>query len=179
MNTPIANQALSHEQLPHVLDLTHLPLDKQYASVNRLLGLVSTFILAVIIGVIYFQPFFPLPEELHLRIPFILWALVSISLFITWYKFAADKRKFYALRELDIHYISGLIFCKIVSQPITRIQHVELKRGPIERRLGLASLQVFSAGGEMHTFEIPGLPVDTATKIRHFILQHKAMLTHG
>lgn len=179
MNTPASNLALSHEQLPQIINLEQQPLDAQYASVNRLIGLASTLVLAVIVGVIYFQPFFTLPLELYIGIPYIAGAIISISLLITWYKYAADKRKFYALRELDIHYMSGLIFCKIVSQPITRIQHVELKRGPIERRLGLASLQVFSAGGEMHTFEIPGLPVDTATKIRHFVLQHKDMLKNG
>ena len=66
-----------------------------------------------------------------------------------------------------------------MSQPITRIQHIELKRGPIERKVGLARLQVFSAGGEMHTFEIPGLPLETAQQLRQFILQHKDMVKHG
>jgi hypothetical protein len=40
-------------------------------------------------------------------------------------------------------------------------------------------LQVFSAGGDMHTFQIPGLPVETAQQLRHFILQHKDIVKHG
>lgn len=179
MNNPASNLVLSHEQLPQIQDLEQQPLDKQYASVNRLIGLIISVVFALLGCMFYFQPFFDFHAEFHSAIPFITGLLVIISLFITWIKFAADKRKFYAIRELDIHYISGLIFCKVVSQPVTRIQHVELKRGPIDRRLGLASLQVFSAGGEMHTFEIPGLPVATAKKIRQFILQHKDMLKHG
>ena len=96
--------------------------------------------------------------------------LASVSLI---YVFFADKKKSYALRELDLHYTSGLIFRKTVSQPILRVQHVELKRGPVDRKTGLAKLQVFSAGGALHTFEIPGLPVADAEAIRQFIISHK------
>lgn len=87
--------------------------------------------------------------------------------------FFSAKHKHFALREQDLSYASGLIFKKVVTQPILRIQHIELKRGPVARKIGLASLQVFSAGGSLHTFEIPGLPLKTAEAIRHFILQHK------
>jgi membrane protein YdbS with pleckstrin-like domain len=95
------------------------------------------------------------------------------------YTILSDKRKFYSLREQDLSYRSGLIFRKTVSQPMLRIQHVELKRGPIDRKVGLAKLQVFSAGGALHTFEIPGLPLETAENIRQFILDHKDVNHHG
>jgi hypothetical protein len=170
---------LSHEQLPQILELELQPLDHQYAAANRLIGLTITVFLALIGCILYFQPFLNLDKGIHRAIPYITICIVTFSMLLTWYKYASDKHKFYTLRELDIHYISGLIFRKIVSQPITRIQHVEIKRGPIERKLGLASLQVFSAGGDMHTFEIPGLPTHSAKKIRQFILQHKDMLKHG
>jgi len=112
-------------------------------------------------------------------LPFIIWAVAILGFLFTWYSHAYDQAKSYALRELDLHYASGLFFQKVVSQPITRIQHIELKRGPIERKVGLATLQVFSAGGEMHTFQIPGLPVETAQQLRQFILQHKDVVKHG
>jgi membrane protein YdbS with pleckstrin-like domain len=112
-------------------------------------------------------------------LPYIIWTVAILGFLITWFSHAQDQVKSYALRESDLHYSSGLFFRKIVSQPITRIQHIELKRGPIERKVGLATLQVFSAGGEMHTFQIPGLPVDIALQLRQFILQHKDVVKHG
>ena len=179
MNIPASNLVLNHEQLPLILDLEPQPLDHQYASTNRLIGLVITFVLAIIGCALYFQPFISLNQELLRAIPYISGSIIILSALLTWYKYASDTHKFYAIRDLDVHYIKGLIFRKVVSQPITRIQHVEIKRGPIDRKLGLASLQVFSAGGEMHTFEIPGLPTNSAKKIRQFILEHKDMLKHG
>ena len=87
--------------------------------------------------------------------------------------FFADPLIKYALREQDLSLQSGLVFRSLSCQPILRVQHVELKRGPIDRKVGLAKLQVFSAGGALHTFEIPGLPIEDAESIRQFIISHK------
>ena len=125
------------------------------------------------------QPFFDLPEELLTLYPVIAASISSLGVLILIYQFYADPLKQYALREQDIHYRHGLIFNNVISQPILRIQHVEIKRGPIERIAGLASIQVFSAGGAMHTFEIPGLKEATAQSIRSFILSHGDLNTHG
>jgi len=75
--------------------------------------------------------------------------------------------------------MSGLIFKKTVTQPILRIQHIELKQGPIDRKLKLANIQAFSAGGATHTFEIPGLEIKKAEALRQFVLDHKDMNNHG
>jgi len=102
-----------------------------------------------------------------------------LSLLNIIYHFFADPIKQYALREQDVHFKSGLFFRTWTSQPILRIQHIELKRGPIERWAGLSTLQVFSAGGGAHTFEIPGLAHDDAIRLRQYILDHKDANTHG
>jgi membrane protein YdbS with pleckstrin-like domain len=119
------------------------------------------------------NPFFTLPDELQ---PLVKWAYAAILVITLWnfiYHYLADPLKQYALREHDLNYQSGLIFRSLVSQPILRIQHIEIKRGPIERKAGLATLQVFSAGGVSHTFNIPGLEYDKAVSLRQFILDHK------
>lgn len=176
---PFSNEAISVPQLPSIQDMSPHGLSEKYAPVNRLVNLISTFSLVSLATAVYFQPLFQLPEKLDSSMPHIILALVLIGLLHVLYTSFADVQKTYALRELDLHYSSGLFFRKTISQPITRIQHIELKRGPIERYVGLASLQVFSAGGATHTFEIPGLALDTAQKLRHFILQHKDVALHG
>ncbi len=179
MTTLDPNSFSAQEAKPQIEALEPLCLSEQYAPLNRMIGLASTGILAIIASIIYFQPFIPLTNQALTVFLVITGLVLGLSLIITFIQYAADKRKFYALREMDIHYMSGLFFRKVVSQPITRIQHVELKRGPIDRKKGLAKLQVFSAGGEAYTFEIPGLPLQTAQKIRQLILQHKDMLKDG
>ena len=166
-------------QLPAIQNLDTQSLSEQYAPLNRLINLSVTLIICMLGLAVYFQPFIALPNGLLNVLPYIIWTVAILGFLTTWFNHARDQVKSYALRESDLHYSSGLFFNKIVSQPITRIQHIELKRGPIERKVGLATLQVFSAGGEMHTFQIPGLPVDIALKLRQFILQHKDVVKHG
>ncbi|GHE87840.1 PH domain-containing protein [Thalassotalea profundi] len=168
-----SNQALSAEQLPKINQLNQQPLAPIYPKV-RLALTASIFSILLIIGVLILnQPIIPLPDNATPIIHNILLMIAILAVVILIYIYFADQKKSYALRELDLHFTSGLVFRKTVSQPILRIQHVELKRGPIDRKVGLAKLQVFSAGGALHTFEIPGLPVEDAESIRQFIISHK------
>lgn len=173
------NATIPIGQLPTILHLDKQSLSEQYTPLNRLINLSFTLVVCLIGMTLYFQPFINLPKNLLNTLPFLIWAVAILGCLFTWLSHARDQVKFYALRESDLHYTSGLFFRKVVSQPITRIQHIELKRGPIERKVGLATLQVFSAGGEMHTFQIPGLPLDRAQQLRQFILQHKDVVKHG
>jgi hypothetical protein len=133
--------------------------------------------LALVLAIVSSGIFFDLPEGMQITaiggyalIGFVtLWSLI--------YHFIADPLKQYALREHDLNFQSGWIFRSLVSQPILRIQHIEIKRGPIERKAGLATLQVFSAGGVSHTFNIPGLEYEDAVSLRQFILDHKDLAT--
>lgn len=179
LESHFSNPLVPDELLPTILPLDKHPLSERYAPLNRLLNLSFTLLICMLCIALYFQSFIELPKVLHDFIPYFIWVTALLGFFITWFSHARDQAKSYTLRELDLHYSSGLFFRKVVSQPITRIQHIELKRGPIERKVGLASLQVFSAGGELHTFEIPGLPVDKAQQLRQFILQHKDVVKHG
>ncbi|MDG1254053.1 MAG: PH domain-containing protein, partial [Glaciecola sp.] len=83
------------------------------------------------------------------------------------------------VREQDITLFKGLIFRKVITQPICRIQHIEVKRGPIDRKVNLAKLHVYSAGDIAQTFEIPGLDFTLANSIRNELLAHKDMQHHG
>jgi membrane protein YdbS with pleckstrin-like domain len=174
-----SNKMLASEQIPTIQDMESQALSEKYASINRLTNLIVTLLIVVVLSTLYLQSLISFPEKILFTIPYIVWGVGILGLLQVLYSSYADLKKTYALRELDLNYSSGLLFRKTVSQPITRIQHIELKRGPIERKVGLATLQVFSAGGATYTFEIPGLPVDVAQKLRHFILQHKDVATHG
>lgn len=174
-----SNKVLVSENIPAIEDMGSEPLSEKYAPINRLSTLIVTLLVLLIISTLYWQSLVPLSEKVRFMLPYIIGGVGILGLLQVLYSSYGDLKKTYTLRELDLHYSSGLFFHKTLSQPITRIQHIELKRGPIERQVGLATLQVFSAGGSTHTFEIPGLPVDVAQKLRHFILQHKDIARHG
>lgn len=154
-------------------ELALTSLSPKYRQINLIWAACFGLILAAVLTLVSSNLFFPLPEDLQ---PIVIWAYAVIIVITLWnliYHYLADPLKQYALREHDLNYQSGLIFRALVSQPILRIQHIEIKRGPIERKAGLATLQVFSAGGVSHTFNIPGLEHNKAISLRQFILDHK------
>jgi hypothetical protein len=72
----------------------------------------------------------------------------------------------YAVRADDLLVQSGVIFKRWSSIPLSRIQHVDTRQGPIERMLGLSRLLVFTAAGMSADGSIPGLATETAETMR-------------
>ncbi len=161
------------ESLPSVSNLDLHPLERQYRINNQLLSAGITLGIVTIVAIVKYLPFISLPSELASNTLYIILVTVFLGGCHFLYHVFADPLKHYALREKDISYSSGLIFRKTVTQPLRRVQHVEVERGPIERYTGLATIQVFSAGGAGHTFAIPGLTHAQAMHIRQFVLTHK------
>lgn len=168
-----SNQQIMHSELPQLTHLKLEPISARYRIINLSIASMVTLVLIAIASFLRFNPFFELPEDLVYAYPFIVAVIGVLGGLWFVYHLLADTKIKYAVREQDISKQAGLIFRSISCQPILRVQHVDVKRGPIDRWAGLAKLQVFSAGGEMHTFEIPGLPLESAEKIRQFILDHK------
>lgn len=81
----------------------------------------------------------------------------------------------YVVREQDIGLYSGVVFRRLVVQPYTRLQHVEISRGPLERLWGLATIKLFSAGGALHSLAVPGLDLGTAEALREYILRSRGL----
>lgn len=176
---PFSNELLSVSALPEPSQIDFESLDKRFLPMLLVSNSILASVLLVVMSIARFQRFFELPEPL-LDVYFPALIVVTVYWLLTCaHAVIATPFKQYCLREHDLHYSSGWVFRKTVSQPISRIQHIELKRGPLERGFGLASLQVFSAGGAMHTFEIPGLDADAAETLRTFVLEHKDTHEHG
>ena len=100
--------------------------------------------------------------------------LVGLVLFlaglVVFTKFSFQK-KGYAFREHDAIYKSGLISETTTIIPFNRVQHVALHQGFISRKLGLASVELFTAGGSSSDLEIPGLLLADAQIIKNLVSQ--------
>ena len=62
----------------------------------------------------------------------------------------------YADRADDLLVVSGILFKRLVVVPYGRMQQVDVRRGPIERYLGLATVQLHTAAATTDA-SIPGL----------------------
>ncbi|MDN4504369.1 PH domain-containing protein [Alteromonadaceae bacterium BrNp21-10] len=87
-----------------------------------------------------------------------------------WYTFVSHKYKGLVLREHDILFKSGMFWRKTTAVPFNRVQHLETHRGLFERKLDLASLRIFTAGGAGADLKISGLQVERAERIKQHLL---------
>jgi membrane protein YdbS with pleckstrin-like domain len=60
----------------------------------------------------------------------------------------------------------GRLWERLVTVPHARIQHLDIVRGPLERRLGLATLVIYTAGHENSALRIGGLSHEAALRLR-------------
>jgi membrane protein YdbS with pleckstrin-like domain len=56
--------------------------------------------------------------------------------------------------------------------PRSRVQHTDLNRGPLDRRLGLATLKVYTAGTKLASVTLDGLPEARAVALRDALVNH-------
>ncbi|MGQ8367472.1 PH domain-containing protein [Glaciecola sp. 1036] len=165
------NQTISTQDIS-ITEVELNPLSPKYMQINLALVTIFTVIPITILVFLSFNWLFEMPQGYMDNLLWFISIVFAFGALFFIYHWLADPKKGYALREHDLHFQTGLIFRKHICQPILRIQHIEIKRGPIDRKAGLATLEVYSAGGVHHTFHIPGLPHETAKKLRSFILDH-------
>ena len=77
----------------------------------------------------------------------------------------------YAVRERDIIAQRGWIKRSVRVCPFNRVQNCTVQSGPLERRFGLASLIVYTAGANSADLHLSGLLQEEADRLRHFILE--------
>ncbi len=68
------------------------------------------------------------------------------SIIQLWLPLQITRTRF-LLRRQDFLLSSGVWWHQAVLIPLTRVQHVTVSQGPLQKRFGLATLKVFTAGG--------------------------------
>ena len=97
----------------------------------------------------------------------IVYAVVALlALVWAWWLIGRRVASFgYAERDNDLLVVSGLILRRLVIVPYGRMQMVDLRAGPIDRRLGIATVQLHTAAATTDA-AIPGLRPQEATGLR-------------
>ena len=166
MTKNFSNSIIQPDNLP-VLDVAEFnPIDPKYLKLIHIRLTITTVIM--FLSGLGFG--FLAKDEFPL---FVLWIIGGFILIICIVLFVTTHLSFryrgYLLREKDIAYKQGLIRFTHTSIPHNRIQHVELIQGLIAKKMNLATIKVYTAGGSSDDLSIPGLPVETARQIREFL----------
>jgi membrane protein YdbS with pleckstrin-like domain len=162
------NNPIDITQLPKFEEVQLKGLNPKYITV-----LLFNFSLLLILVIGGFSALFYFKQEAFSNTIWIA-ILVGLVLFlaglVVFTKLSFHK-KGYAFREHDAIYKSGLISETTTIIPFNRVQHVALHQGFISRKLGLASIELFTAGGSSSDLEIPGLLLADAQLIKNLVSQ--------
>jgi membrane protein YdbS with pleckstrin-like domain len=88
------------------------------------------------------------------------------------YRWAAIEYRFISYRvDADgIEIRSGVYWRSVSNVPRSRVQHTDVAQGPLERKHGLGTLVIYTAGTAHSKVELPGLEHQTAMTIRNQLL---------
>ncbi len=150
-------------------DLRYVRLERWTGQLGNLAVLVP---LLVGVGVLYALTVFgPKIPVLAWRIPALIWIVLAPVLvaFADRWPAIVHEHMSWSLdaRGLDVR--RGVLWREEIAVPSSRIQHTDVKQGPLERRLGLATLVVHTAGTRHAAVAVPGLAVEDARAIRDYL----------
>jgi hypothetical protein len=100
------------------------------------------------------------------------WALPT-GLLVWWsirWPALAHQHTSWRLTEEAIEVNHGVWWRVRTTVPRARVQHTDVSQGPIERRLGIASLVIHTAGKEHATVHAHGLEPEIAERIRDHLI---------
>ena len=166
--TKFINEIIEINELPNFEEVQLNPLQSKYFNVIAInLSLFNFLILILFFVFSYFK------EDLFSNRVWMIMG-IAISILISFsYPLAklSFNNKGFAFRTHDAIYKEGLISETTTIIPFNRVQHVALHQGFISRKLGLASIELFTAGGSSSDIEIPGLQLEQAQKIKNLVSQ--------
>ena len=141
-------------------DDTWTPVSPKLIVARRtLLGVVYLLVLAAIIALVIL-PAVP---------PWVPWAVAVTALIAfvwAWWLIGRRVRSCgYSERGDDLLVTSGIMFRRLVIVPYGRMQLVDVKAGPIDRWLGVTTVQLHTAAATTDA-SIPGLEPDVAASLR-------------
>lgn len=98
-------------------------------------------------------------------------ALVVASVLVrAWYVAAAYRAWRYRFTEEGLELAHGVLWKRASAMPYHRLQQVDVGQGPLERRLGLSSVQLRSAAATTDA-TIPGVADSEVDTVRRLLMQ--------
>lgn len=158
---------------PEIADGTERRLDPRHVTVERITGWIFTSVLSgmglvgVLVAAVVAEP------ESHGRaLATGAWVLATCGLgaLSHFWPRASWRRAAWRLDARGLEIRRGVVWREVVHVPRSRVQHTDVSQGPLERRFGLATLVVHTAGTQHASIPLPGLEHRTAMRIRDHLV---------
>lgn len=162
---------------PAVADGTRRSLDPRVVDLDRLIGSIVTACISpgllFVLAILYSATDFP---RWLVTLLFVAWAALSSALVwqtLRWPDIAY-RHASYRVDGQGIEIARGVIWRSIVNVPGSRVQHTDVSQGPLQRRYGLGTLTIYTAGTEYARVDLQGLAHPTALAIRDHLLPKRS-----
>ncbi|MDP2322049.1 MAG: PH domain-containing protein [Acidobacteriota bacterium] len=112
-----------------------------------------------------------LPGWLRMMLPLV-WLVLAVlgGVFAYRWPVRAYRHTSYRVDDQGIEIRQGVYWRVVVNVPRSRVQHIDVAQGPIDRRYGLGKLVIYTAGTDHAKVELEGLEHERALRIRAHLL---------
>ncbi len=95
--------------------------------------------------------------------------VIGAALCLAWPE-AYYRRLRFGIDGTGIAIERGILWHSRIALPRARIQHTDVSQGPLQRRYGVATLKLYTAGSRYTKIELPGLTHAEALALRDALL---------
>lgn len=82
----------------------------------------------------------------------------------------AYRHTSYRVDDQGIEIRQGVYWRIVINVPRSRVQHIDVAQGPLDRRYGLGKLVIYTAGTDHAKVELEGLAHERALRVRAHLL---------
>ena len=144
-------------------------LDPRVITLQRITGsLFTAAIGAVSLGVLVIRILTERTPVLFLVV-WLVFVLLGAWHAVRWPVRAYEHTSF-RVDDLGIEIRRGVYWRVVINVPRSRVQHIDVSQGPLERRYGLGTLVIYTAGTVHAKVELEGLEHGRALRIREHLL---------
>jgi len=156
----MAQQAVGSDVVFRAPDHDWIPISPKYATAQRISAAIGFGLAAAVALALLFVPRVP-----DLVSYVLLGVIAAVWVWSFWFIGRRVRSYGYSERDDDLLVTSGIMFRRLVVVPYGRMQLVDVVAGPIDRMLGVASVQLHTAAAASDA-KIPGLLPDDAAGLR-------------
>ena len=166
------NLSLMDPTFPAIADGVDRPLDPRYVPLQRLRALI----VSAVLGPASFAGMVALWVQTGRLVAGLVLVPLWLVLFsaVAWqmrrWPAIAYRHASYRVDDLGIEIRRGVYFREVTSVPRSRVQHTDVSQGPLERRFGLGTLVIHTAGTAHSEVTVAGLDHTVAGRIRDHLL---------
>jgi membrane protein YdbS with pleckstrin-like domain len=155
-------------------------LDPRKVDLDRAVGWIVTAVLSLgWLFVATLVAFVSDDAPAWLRLAFmILWLPFTIGIALLSYRWPELEYRHARYRVDDqlIEICGGVVWKISIVVPRSRVQHLDVTQGPLQRRYGLGVLSIYTAGTEHSQVTLQGLAYDVAQSLRDRLLPRDARI---